>query len=267
MVTLRRKHRWFGMGFLLAWALMQGVAVNAQNDPARPSPSDKIRKSLDQVFALEYQGNSFNEAIAHLKDRTQLPIAVDQMAVQQMGLVDGVPINIELRNARGKLRTALQHFLTNHNLTYVVLEDTLLITTEESAIARQMRQRVTIDLNDVPAGKALRDLAKQGGISLVVDPRAAKNGGQNVSLQLEDVAVETGLRLIAELIDLKAVRMGNVILVTDAGRADRIRREELELRNGSPGIPMIIDQVIRGGGIGNAAPGVAVPEIAPVEKK
>jgi len=69
------------------------------------------------------------------------------------------------------------------------------------------------------------------------------------------------LRLIAELIDLKAVRIGNVILVTDATRAERIRREEHDVRQGGVGMPMIIDQVIRGGG--NAVPGVALPQVEP----
>ncbi|MEI7687123.1 MAG: hypothetical protein WCL32_19060 [Planctomycetota bacterium] len=262
MISLRRQHRWFGMGFLLAWALSQSAVVNAQNEPARSSPAEKIRRTLDQVIALDYQGNSFGEAINHLKDRTQLPIQLDQVALQQMGLVDGIPVNIELRNVRGKVRTALQNLLANHNLTYVILEDSLVITSEEAAIARQMRQRVALDLNEVPANKALRDLAKQVGVSLVLDPRVNKIAAQPVSLQLEETSVETGLRLVAELIDLKAVRIGNVILVTDAARAERIRREENELRHGAVGMPMIIDQVIRGGG-GNAVPGVAPPQVEP----
>lgn len=266
MTTLGRTHRWFGMGFLLAWALSHSAVANAQNDPVRPSPADKIRKTLDQVIALDYQGNSFGEAISHLKDRTQLPVVVDQIALQQMGLVDGAPINVELRNVRGKVRNALQNLLANYNLTYVVLEDTLLITTEETAMARQMRQRVAVDVTDVAASKAFRDVAKQAGVSLILDPRVSKNASGKVTLQLEEASVETGLRLIAEFVDLKAVRVGNVILVTDAARAEKLRREELEIRHGAPGMPMIIDQVIRGG-IGNAVPGVAVPlpEVAPAQ--
>src|SRR5262249_40658048 len=146
MMSLRRKHRWFGAGFLFAWALSHVAVASAQNEAPRPTAADKIRKTLDQVIALEYQGNSFSEAINHLKDRTQLPILVDQMALQQNGLVDNGPVNIELRNTRGKVRQALQHLLASHNLTYVIIEDSLLITTEESAITRQMRQRLPIDL-------------------------------------------------------------------------------------------------------------------------
>src|SRR6185436_14017035 len=66
MMSLRRKHRWFGMGFLLAWALSHSAVVNAQNEPARAAPADRIRRSLDQVVSFDYQGNSFGEAIAHM---------------------------------------------------------------------------------------------------------------------------------------------------------------------------------------------------------
>jgi hypothetical protein len=268
MLSLRRKHRWFGAGFLMAWAFSHVAVVNAQNETPRPTASDKIRRTLDQVIALDYQGNSFNEAIGHLKDRTQLPVLVDQMALQQMGLVDGGPVNVELRNTRGKIRQALQHLLASHNLTYIIIEDSILITTEETALNRQMRQRIPIDLNEVPAGKAIREIARQAGVAIVVDPRVAKAVNQPITLQLEEASVETGLRLIAELVDLKAVRIGNAVFVTDPARADRIRKEEAfhDARGGGvigPAIDFVERRAIAGNVVVPAAP---VPE-APAEKK
>jgi hypothetical protein len=229
MMSLRRKHRWFGMGFLLAWALSHSAVVNAQNEPARAAPADKIRRSLDQVVSFDYQGNSFGDAIAHLKERTQLPIVIDQVALRQRGIGEGTSQTVELRNVRGKVKQALQQLLNGFNLTYVILEDSLLITSEETAVTRQMRQRVPIELTNVSADKALRDIAHKAGISLVFDPRVGKAVHQTISLQVEEATVETGLRLIAELVDLKAVRMGNIMFVTDPTRADRIRREEAAL--------------------------------------
>ena len=230
MLRLSRKHRWFGVGFLLAWAISHGAAVNAQIESkpteTRPNVGDKIRRTLDQTITLDYAGQSFNEAINHLKERTQLPVVVDQFALQNVGLGDGVPCNIELRNSRGKVRNALQHLLHSYNLTYVVLEDCLLITSEETAVTRQMRQRFPVDVKDVPAATILRDLARQAGISLVIDPRLGSVIKANVTLQLDDATVETSLRLVAEFVDVKAVRMGNVIFVTDAKRAAAIRKEE-----------------------------------------
>jgi hypothetical protein len=225
MMSLRRKHRWFGMGFLLAWALSHSAVVKAQNETGRMTSADKIRKTLDSVINLDYEGYSFSEAMGHLRERTQLPVIVDQVALRRLGIVEG-QVSVELRGTRTKVRQALQQLLTGFNLTYVILEDTLLITTEEMGIARQMRQRVPVDVADVPVGKALREIARKTGINIVFDPRIGKQMNQPVSLQVEEATVETALRLIAELVDLKAVRMGNVVFVTDPARAERIRREE-----------------------------------------
>ena len=253
-----RKHRLFVFGFVLAWALshraIEGVAA-AQNEE-RPAPGDRIRKRLDQVIAFDYSGQSFRDAIDHVQDRTQMPITIDPIALQQVGVVDGAPLQIELKNVRNKVRQALQGFLRNHGLTYVVLEDHLLITTEENAMARQMMQRFPIDFKDVPAAKAMRDLARQAGVNLVIDPRVAKLAAANVTLELDDANVQTSMRLIAEFVDLKAVRMGNVIFVTDPPRAEKIRREEsaspmgVDPRTGlgNLGVNMI-------GPIGQAGPG------------
>jgi hypothetical protein len=257
-----RKHRLFVFGFVLAWALshraIEGVAT-AQNEE-RPLPGDRIRKRLDQVIAFDYSGQSFRDAIDHVQDRTQMPITIDPIALQQVGVVDGAPMQIELKNVRNKVRQALQGFLHSHGLTYVVLEDNLLITTEENAIARQLMQRFPIDIKDVPATKALRDLARQSGVNLVIDPRVAKAAAANVTLELDDANVLTSMRLLAEFVDLKAVRMGNVIFVTDPARAEKIRREEasspmgVDPRTGlgNLGVNMI-------GPVGQAVGGVGVP--------
>ena len=223
-----RKHRLFVFGFVLAWALshraIEGVAV-AQTEE-RPAPGDRIRKKLEQVISFDYSGQSLRDAIAHVQDRTQLPIVIDPIALQQVGVVDGGPQQIEVKNARSKVRQVLQGFLQSYGLTYVILEDNILITTEDNAVSRQMGQRFPIDVKDVPASKALRDIARQAGVSLVIDPRVAKAAAANVTLELDDANVLTQLRLLAELVDLKAVRMGNVIFVTDPPRAEKIRKEE-----------------------------------------
>jgi hypothetical protein len=263
MFDLSRKHRWFAFGFVFAWALSHRVAVAQNEKETRPAPSDRIRRTLEQVIAFDYNGQSFREAMEHLQSKTNLPIVIDPIAVQSVGLIEGVPAAIEFKNVRGKVRQALQNLLHNYGLTYVVLEDTLLITTEESAFQRQMRQRVPVDLNDVPASKALRDLARQTGISLVIDPRVGKATSQKVTLELDEATVETSLRLVAEFVDLKAVRMGNVIFVTDAARAAKIRKEEPAQPNPlDPRAPLInaLGGALGAGFIGGVgAPAIAVP--------
>lgn len=95
----------------------------------------------------------------------------------------------------------------------------------EPPAARHVCQLATA-VRDVAAGQALRDLARSAGLGLVLDPRIESATRQKITLDLDKVPVETALRLIAEIVDLKTVRLGNVVFVTDPARAERMRREE-----------------------------------------
>ena len=81
-------------------------------------------------------------------------------------------------------------------------------------------------LANVAVSTALRELARTTGLNLIIDPRLGTEVNVKVSLQLDDAALETTVRLLAELGNLKSVRMGNVVFVTNESRAEKLRREE-----------------------------------------
>src|SRR5262249_12808602 len=188
-----------------------------------------VRKGLDEPITLDYSSQSMQDAIQHLKEKTKLNFVLDVFTIQQMGILldeNGNPININLKLEKGKVRQALQQLLQPYNLTYVILGDTVLITTEEMGLHRQMRQRIDVDVSQVPLETALKKLARTHAISLVIDPKVAKDAQTPVSLQLDDATLETTVRLLAELGGLKSVRLGNVLFVTDEARATKLRKEE-----------------------------------------
>src|SRR5262249_37880748 len=153
------------------------------------------------------------DAIGHLKEKAKINIVLDLFTIQQMGALldeNGNPLSIQLKLEKGKVRKALQQLLQPYNLSYVILGDTVLITTEEMGVHRQMRQRSNVDVDQVPLETALRKLARAHAISLVIDPKVKKEAQTLVSLQLDDATVETAVRLLAELGELKSVRLGNV---------------------------------------------------------
>src|SRR5436189_26371 len=77
-------------------------------------------------------------------------------------------------------------------LTFVVNDGEILITTEEIAIQRQLRQTVNLDLDEVALATALQRLARSTGTNLVLDPRVPKEAkAAPITLQLEDVPLET----------------------------------------------------------------------------
>jgi hypothetical protein len=135
----------------------------------------------------------------------------------------------------------------------VILGDTVLVTSPELAIHRQMTQPVSMNLDQVQVATVLKQLAKDTATNLVLDPRKAKEAQVPLSLQLDDVPLETAVRLVAEVAGLKPVRMGNVIFVTTKDRATELRADpELSPTPAPPGY-------FAGAGIAVAAPPMMRP--------
>jgi len=107
----------------------------------------------------------------------------------------------------------------------VVLGDSILITTEDAAAARQMSQRVSVHFDKVELAAALKQLARENGVNLPLDPRAEKEASAKVSLDVEDVSLETAVRLLADMAGLKPARAGNTLFVTKKDVAAVMRAE------------------------------------------
>ena len=73
----------------------------------------------------------------------------------------------------------------------------------------------------------MRDLARSNALNLIIDPRLSSEIDAKVNLQLDDATLETAIRLMAEIANLKSVRMGNVLFITDPNRAEKLRREDV----------------------------------------
>jgi type II secretory pathway component GspD/PulD (secretin) len=189
------------------------------------SPVDKIRKALDQTIDLEMTDQSLNQAINQLREQTKLNIVLDRMTViNLMGMdPEQSPVSVKLQGV--KVRSALRTLLSQYNLSFAIVGDTIVVTTEDMAMHRQMRQRVNIDLDKVSLATALKQLSRDTATNLTIDPRVQKDAQTPVSLQLEDVPLETAVRLLAEVAGLKPVRMGNVLFVTSKTNAADLRSD------------------------------------------
>src|SRR5438105_4858356 len=68
-------------------------------------------------------------------------------------------------------------------------------------------------------------LAKETATNLVIDPRMAKEAQATVSVELDEVPLESAVRLLAEMAGLKPVRLGNVLFVTSKTAAVSLRAD------------------------------------------
>ncbi len=206
--------------FALAWALLPGLLWAA---PAATGKDDKaagavenMRQALDQPVTVKIDKQTLAAAVETLRQKTKINIVLDNPTIrQQLGFApDQSPVQVQVDLKDVKVRTALRNILAPYNLSFAIIGDTVVVTTEDMAALRQMRQRVSVDLNKVELGEALRKLGRDTATNLIVDARAEKEAKTEVSLQLEDVPLETAVRLLADEAGLKPVRVGNALFVT-----------------------------------------------------
>ena len=262
--------RWFLFGLLLGWALTHATVFGQPSSGKTASALEKLRANLDKNITIDYNGQSLTDVLNHFRDKTGVPINIDQTALMQgVPAPDGNVGPVTLKATNEKASQVLRKLLNAHQLCYILFEDSVLVTTDDMATMRQMRQRVSLDVEDIPFSKAVRNLAKSNGLNLVIDPNVMKQSEAPVSLQLENAGIETAVRLLAELASLKAVRMGNVMFVTTEEKAKKIREEEQQqldnpLNDNLPPVPRIRG-AFGGVMVAPAAPAIpqAIPNVAP----
>jgi type II secretory pathway component GspD/PulD (secretin) len=203
-------------------------------EPAKPpSPVEKVRKALDEPMTLEVTDQPLSVALNQIRDKTKINFVVDRFTIQQTGYdPEQVQINVKLKEV--KARSCLRSILAPYNLGYAIIGDTVLISTDDMVMQRQIKQRVSIDLDKIDFADAVKQVARDTGTSIVLDPRVAKDANVQVTLQLDDVPLETAVRLMAETAGLKPVRVGNVLFVTSKTNAVAMRNDTPETPNISP---------------------------------
>ncbi len=174
-----------------------------------------------------------------LHAKSNVNFVLDGLTIQQqLGFTPDMPptpVDVDLKDV--KVRTALRTILAPYGLSYAPIGDTVVVTTEDVAMVRQMRQRVNVDLNRVELARALRQLARDTAANVIVDTRAEKDAQAQVTMQLEDVPLETAVRLLSEMAGLKPVRVGNVLFVTKKEIANELRNDPDLVQPAQPGQP------------------------------
>ncbi len=215
----------------LTWAAPAAPEVKVKEG----SPAEKVKNQLDQPLSLEVTDQSLNAALNQIRELTKINFVVDRFTIQQLGQdPEQMLVSVKLKDV--KVRTCLRALLAPYNLGFAIIGDTVLISTDDMAMHRQLKQRVSIDLEKVDLAAALKRLSRETATNLLLDARVpAKEAKTEVTLQMDDVPLETAVRLLAETAGLKPVKIGNVLLLTTKALANELRQDpDLNPNNNVP---------------------------------
>jgi hypothetical protein len=241
-VALRRCHTMVVLIVTLLPALTFAAPTPPDVASKEVSAAEKTKKQLDQPIRLEVTDQSLNAALNQIREQTKINFVVDRFTIQQMGYdPEQMLVSAKLKDV--KARSCLRAVLSPYNLGFAIIGDTVLVSTDDMAMHRQMKQRVTIDLEKVDLATALKRLSKDTATNLMLDSRVpAKEAKTDVTLQMDDVPLDTAVRLMAETAGLKPVKVGNVYLVTTKAIANELRNDpDLNAPNPNPQVNLRTD--------------------------
>jgi len=237
------------------------LATVALADPvaAAPIPAEnkgdgavtKARKALEQKITAKADGKTLNEAIELLKEVAKVEITLDTNTIQMLGMDPNQPV-VKFDFKDVKLKDGLRTAFAAMNLRCGVTSSGIVVSTDEGLTIRQLRQRVNIDAEGKSLTETLKELADETGANVVVDPRAKKSADEKITLKIDDVPLESAVRLAADMGGLAVVRMSNVLFVTTEARADKLRPDADRPVGPTPGNPVF-------GGFDNIGPGGVAP--------
>src|SRR5713226_3583979 len=116
-------------GFFLA-ALV--VAAPVGKDAAKKdSSAEAVRKALDEPISLEVGDQPMAGVVSQLSDLAKVNIVYDRTALQLIG-VDGADPVVTLRAKDMKLRSALRSITAQHGLSFGVVGDHILVSTDDT---------------------------------------------------------------------------------------------------------------------------------------
>lgn len=182
------------------------------NTPLKDALEYLSARSKDVLIVINTQGF---EAIGVQK--------VEETAVQLQGMPRSLPmatvLQLLLRQVRGE----------DAHGTFLVREDHIEVTTTRHVDPQAwIKQRnfapiVAADFERVDLQEALKKLADQTGISIVFDRRQET---VPVTIRLRNIRLDTAVMLLADIADLQAVPMENVLYVTSKDNAKAIVAEQ-----------------------------------------
>jgi hypothetical protein len=94
---------------------------------------------------------------------------------------------------------------------------------------------VRVEIAKQPLEEALRELAEESGFNIVLDAHAGEKVKAEVAGSFQSVPLDTAVRILADMADLKPVLLENVLYVTSKENARALEEEDHKRNNAEQG--------------------------------
>lgn len=195
---------------------------------------------------LEDPNSTLAEAFDSLSKKYNVAILVNERAfrLENVTNISSTKIaEIPIPAMETSLRTVLQTLLErveiadpNTEAVFVVRKDHIEITTSRFLRMelgfrneRPILPLVWDSFEETPLAKILPRLAESSGYNVMADPKAGDKLQTKITAQLNNVPVDTAVRLLANMAGLSIVRLDNIFYVTTTENTKQLREEQAKL--------------------------------------
>ena len=105
--------------------------ADAEDDNGSLTPEERIREELNSKTSVRFIEAPLSDAVMQLSQAHDIPMLIDNRALEEIGLSSQEPVNLSVMNV--SLRSALRLMLAEHELTHMLRDEVLVITTQEAA--------------------------------------------------------------------------------------------------------------------------------------
>ncbi|MEO1527176.1 MAG: hypothetical protein AAFX06_17185 [Planctomycetota bacterium] len=156
-------------------ARIQTGALPSKESSTQKTAEERIQLALTASTTQTFIETPLVEAMQQISKSHAIPVVIDTRALEEIGLTADTPITIDLKNV--SLRSLLRLMLRDNDLTYMIKDEVLQITTMEAA-----ESNLILNMYTLPGKLGERGEEIVNAISRTVRPDTWETIGGNSSI-------------------------------------------------------------------------------------
>ena len=219
------------------WDIISRIRLGQNDNSLQMTPAEKaIREKLIEPVDVSFPDGRLSQVMQSLSEMTGIPIIIDPMGLAAEGLKSDQRIDLNLRGQAVSLKSALNLMLEPLNMTYVIKDEVLKITSKSTT--NQRRYTKTYGVRDL----------------VIPIPNFVTDYNSGLAGALQSAYQANNSMLLVKTNDMSASQIGSSRLAGSASLSPDMKA--LGQMGGMPGMPGGMMGMGRGGppAMGNSSP-------------